>query len=196
MEASATWWCMPADPLEDLLARLNDGNLEAAEQVFRACEPLLRKVVRRLLLPSLRPKFDSSDVVQSVWADLFHVFQKGGNRFVSAEHLRSFLVRATKNRFIDLYRRHHGALEREEPLPDFDLELPTPLPQPSDALQEDEMWDKLLALCPPEHHELLRLKRAGLPLAEIAARTGLHEGSIRRIVRGLARQLAVKRPEL
>jgi RNA polymerase sigma-70 factor (ECF subfamily) len=186
---------MRSDPLDDLLGRLNDGNLAAAEQVFRTCEPLLRKVVRRLLLPSLRPKFDSSDVVQSVWADLFHVFQKGGNRFVSADHLRAFLVRATKNRFIDLYRRHHGALEREEPLPDFDLELPTPLPQPSDVIQEDDMWDKLLALCPPEHHELLRLKRAGLPLAEIAARTGLHEGSIRRIVRGLARQLAVNRLE-
>ena len=34
------------------------------------------------------------------------------------------------------------------------------------------------------------VKREGLPVQEIAARTGLHEGSIRRIVRGLARQLA------
>ncbi|MCI0684073.1 MAG: RNA polymerase sigma factor [Gemmataceae bacterium] len=183
---------MTIDPLDELLDRLNDGNLDAAEQVFRACEPLLRKVVRRLLLPSLRPKFDSSDVVQSVWADVIEAFQRGGNRFVSAEHLRAFLVKATKNRFIDLYRRHHRALEREEPLPGFDLELPASLPQPSDAMQEDDLWDKLLALCPPEHHELLRLKREGRPLAEIAARTGLHEGSIRRIVRALARQLAAE----
>ena len=43
----------------------------------------------------------------------------------------------------------------------------------------------------PDHHELLRLKRQGLPLQEIAARTGLHEGSVRRILRQLARQLAL-----
>jgi DNA-binding IclR family transcriptional regulator len=33
----------------------------------------------------------------------------------------------------------------------------------------------------------------GLPLAEIAARTGLHEDSVRRVVRTLARRLALKR---
>jgi hypothetical protein len=44
----------------------------------------------------------------------------------------------------------------------------------------------MLAVCPPEHHELLRLKRAGVPLPEIAARTGLHVGSVRRVLRTLA----------
>jgi RNA polymerase sigma-70 factor (ECF subfamily) len=48
----------------------------------------------------------------------------------------------------------------------------------------------MLALCPPAHHEVLRLRRAGLRLADIAAQTGLHEDSIRRILRKLARQLA------
>ena len=47
----------------------------------------------------------------------------------------------------------------------------------------------MLDLCPPEHHEVLVLRREGLPLVEIAARTGLHEGSVRRILRRLAREL-------
>jgi len=51
----------------------------------------------------------------------------------------------------------------------------------------------MLALCPPAHQELLRLRREGVPLAEIAARTGLHPGSIRRILRDLARKMAFKR---
>jgi RNA polymerase sigma-70 factor (ECF subfamily) len=181
---------MNPEPLEKLLARLNDGNLEAAEEVFRASEPLLRQVVRRRLLPGLRAKFDSSDVIQSVWADLLHAFQKGNNRFVSVDHLRAFLVKATKNRFVDLYRRHQRDLEHEEPLPDLDVAEPAPILQPSAVAEERDTWARLLALCPPEHHELLRLKREGLSLQEIAARTGLHEGSVRRIVRGLARQLA------
>jgi RNA polymerase sigma-70 factor (ECF subfamily) len=36
------------------------------------------------------------------------------------------------------------------------------------------------------------LKREGLPLTEIAARTGLHEGSVRRILRRLSRDLAMQ----
>jgi RNA polymerase sigma-70 factor (ECF subfamily) len=39
---------------------------------------------------------------------------------------------------------------------------------------------------------VLVLRREGLPLAEIAARTGLHEGSVRRILRRLARELALR----
>jgi RNA polymerase sigma-70 factor (ECF subfamily) len=47
--------------------------------------------------------------------------------------------------------------------------------------------------CPPAHREILVLKRQGFLLAEIAARTGLHEGSIRRILYDLARRMAVPR---
>ena len=51
----------------------------------------------------------------------------------------------------------------------------------------------MLERCPPAHRELLRLKRQGLPVAEIAARTGLHEGSVRRILYDLARRLSLAR---
>ena len=37
------------------------------------------------------------------------------------------------------------------------------------------------------------MKRQGLPLAEIAGTTGLHEGSVRRILYDLARRLAITR---
>jgi RNA polymerase sigma-70 factor (ECF subfamily) len=48
----------------------------------------------------------------------------------------------------------------------------------------------MLAQCPQGHRQILRLKRQGLPLAEIADRTGLHEGSVRRILYDLARRVA------
>jgi RNA polymerase sigma-70 factor (ECF subfamily) len=50
----------------------------------------------------------------------------------------------------------------------------------------------MLALCAPEHQELLRLKRQGLAMDDLAARTGLHPGSIRRVLRNLARKLALQ----
>jgi RNA polymerase sigma-70 factor (ECF subfamily) len=180
--------------LDLLLAKLCRGDSAAAEQVFLAYEPYLRLVVRRQLSPHLRAKFDSVDIVQSVWADVLDGFREAGWRFVDVAHLRAFLVKATRNRFIDRIRQHQRALEREQTLPRKEAHLPASRqPRPSEVAQAGELWEQMLALCPPAHRELLFLKREGLPLAEIATRTGLHESSVRRILYDLARQLAATR---
>jgi RNA polymerase sigma-70 factor (ECF subfamily) len=183
---------MSAEPLDLLLEKLSSGDPEAAQRVFVAYEPALRMVVRRHLPERLRAKFDSIDVVQSIWADLLHGFREAGWRFADAAHLRAFLVRVARNRLTDRLRHFHHALEREQRLADTDPDTlpPARQPPPSDVAQADDVWQKMLALCPPAHHELLRLKRLGLSYVEIAARTGMHEGSIRRILRQLARQMA------
>lgn len=183
---------MDRDPLDDLLDKLCSGDPEAAREVFLAFETYLRKVVRRHLPAQLQGKLDSVDVVQSVWADLVHGFRTDGWRFSDANHLRNFLIKVTRNRLIDRYRRLHTSAERERP---FAVEPGAESfagrdPSPSQVVEADELWERMLALSPPEHHEILRMKRAGLPAPEIAARTGLHEDSIRRILRNLARHLA------
>lgn len=193
---------MPHDPhpnaasLEEVLEQLGKGDDAAAEQVFRAYEPYLRKVVRRLLPDHLRARFDSLDVVQSVWADVLHRFREAGYCFPDAGALKAFLVRAARNRFIDRVRQHGPSLDRERGVPSGDLaELGTSAaPAPSEVAQAGELWERMLELCPEEHRELLRLRRQGFSLDEIAARTGLHEGSVRRIFRTLARRLAVEQP--
>lgn len=184
----------PADPLDALLEKLGQGNAAAAEQVFLAYEPYLRKVVRRQLPARLRAKFDSIDVVQSVWADVLDGFRSAGWHFADTGHLRAFLVKATRNRFIDRVRQHRHALEREQsPTSDFALgTLASAQPRPSEVVQADELWHQMLAQCPPAHHDVLKLKRQGLSLAEIAARTSLHEDSIRRIVRQVACRLSFR----
>src|SRR5579884_2591387 len=106
---------MSQEPLDSLLERLTAGDPAAAEEVFRAYEPYLRMVVRRQLPAWLRPKFDSLDVVQSVWADLLDGFRAGGWRFADAAHLRAFLVKVTQNRFIERLRQQQRA-EEDRPL--------------------------------------------------------------------------------
>jgi RNA polymerase sigma factor (sigma-70 family) len=184
---------MPDDAaLQFLLVQLGDGDVAAAEAVFLTYEPYLRKVVRRQLPGHLRARFDSIDVVQSVWVDLLQGFRAAGWRFPSVTHLRAFLVRATRNRFIDRIRQQQMSLERERVVAGFRrADGPhAAMPTPCEEAEAGELWERLLALCPPAHRQLLVLKRQGFSSAEIAAHTGLHEGSVRRLLRDLARQLA------
>jgi RNA polymerase sigma-70 factor (ECF subfamily) len=178
--------------LDALLEQLNSGDHAAAELVFLAYEPYLRKVVRRLLPAELRAKFDSMDVVQSMYGDVLVAFREGGMRFATVAHLRAFLIKATRNRFLDRVRQHRIAARRELPQGETDLDrLPaSPEPRPSEIAGAEELWERMLALCPLEHHQILRLRRQGATASEIAAQVGLHQGSVRRLLRDLSLRLA------
>jgi RNA polymerase sigma-70 factor (ECF subfamily) len=185
---------MSSDPLESLLEQINRGDPAATEQIILAYEPYLRKVVRRLLPAGLRSRFDSVDVVQSVWSDLLEKLRTANWNFPDVAHLRAFLVRITRNRFVDRARQHQSSQTREKLLFRGEQSGVSAGPRPSEVAQAEDLWSRMLALCSPEHQQVLRLKREGLSLEEIAAQTGLHIGSIRRILRTLARRLALEDP--
>ena len=184
---------MSRETLDHLLEQLCSGDEASAEQVFLEYEPYLRLVVRRMLPARLRCKFDSVDVVQSVWADVLVGFREAGWRFASAGHLKAFLMKATRNRFLDRVRQQRVPLLHERSLEaaNLDSSSPSDHPEPSDLAQAAELWQQMLALCAPHHRPLLELKREGRTLAEIASRTGFHPSSVRRIFYDLARQLAL-----
>src|SRR5215467_13171830 len=144
------------EPLDNLLVQLCSGDMDAAGQAFLAFEPYLRKAVRRHLPPPLRVRFDSTDILQSVWADVLRGFREAGWRFTDADHLRGFLFVATRNRLIDRMRQHQKAVAHEEPLsvsdrPDLP---PCSQPRPSEIAQAADLWERIQLLCPPEHRPL------------------------------------------
>ena len=184
---------MRENSLDSLLDRLTQGDARAAEQIFLAYEPYLRMAVRRQLSSGLRAKFDSVDIVQSVWADLLTGFRDRHWAFQDADHLRRSRP-GDANRFIDRLRQHAPAVEREHQLTADGMEAVAD-PQaarPSQLAQADELWDQMVTTCPPTHLEVLKLKRQGCSLDEIAAQTGFHKSSVRRILYELARRLAVR----
>jgi len=183
------------EALREMLERLNRGEEEAARTVFETYGPYLRMVVHRRLSTPLRSKVDSEDIVQSVWVDLLHVFRQGKDRFPDVNRLRAFLTRAACNRLIDRHRQHASTIRRERPMVDGECDqVPSVDPdRPEDLVLAEELWARIMASCPPSHHDLIRMKREGLDVAEIAERTGLHPSSVRRILYDLARRLGIAR---
>lgn len=184
---------MNDESVERWLGRLNEGDEEAVERLLVAYEPYLRIAVRRRMSRRLRTKVDSADIVQSVFADVLRGFRGGAWRFADRAHLLAFLRRVAWRRLADRYEKHKHGMEREQSLVET---APQSVPQadqprPSEVAQGRELWDRLLAICPPAHLEVVRLRMSGLRMGEIAARTGLHEGSVRRILYELARRLSV-----
>ncbi|MFO0797797.1 MAG: sigma-70 family RNA polymerase sigma factor [Gemmataceae bacterium] len=177
---------MTDDAVEDVLEQLGRGELAALGDLADAYAPYLRAVVRARLSDRLRPHLDSVDVVQSVWVQVIRQLGRDGWVVNDAGHLRALLVTIARRRLASRARK----FTRDDPadLPDAADTRQVP---PSEAAQGDDLWAKMLRLTPPEHHPILHLRRQGMQLQEIALRTGLHEGSVRRVIRRLSRELAL-----
>ena len=167
--------------LQRLLDKIQAGDEDASTEVYNEYVPYLRMVVRRHINHDLRAKFDSLDVVQSVWADLLDGLRKGKWTFESPGHLRAFLIRATKNRLVDYTRRYANAAALQTRLNEEQLPEDTQ-PRPSAEARANEKWNDILRQCRPEHRKIIELKRDGYSLAEIAEQSGYHPSSIRRIL--------------
>jgi len=188
---------MSDDSLDHWIGRLNNGDIEAVDRIFRAYEPYLRIAVRRRLSPRLRSKVDSGDIVQSVFADVLRGIGDGRWRFAGRAQLLAFLRRLAYRRLADRYQKHGPSLEREEPLAET-LSQGFPdrtQPRPSQVVQGRELWERILRACSPAHREVVRLRMNGFRMAEIASRTRMHEASVRRILYELARRLSIVRRE-
>jgi RNA polymerase sigma factor (sigma-70 family) len=165
---------------------------ETVDELFTTYEPFLRAVVRRNTPGQFRGQFDSVDVVQSVWVYVLQGLRSSGWWVNEPARFRALLRMLARRRLISRVRHYRAAAEREQRRAASHAEINFGQPRPSELAQANELWDRLLELCPPAHHNVLRLRRNGLSLNEIADQTGLHEGSVRRVLRHLARRLAVE----
>jgi RNA polymerase sigma-70 factor (ECF subfamily) len=183
---------------DHLLEQLWQGNIEVLGELFAVYESYLRAIVRSQLSDHLRAKFDSVDVVQSVWVQLLRRMGEDGYRVNDKNHLRALLVTIARRRLVSRARQCRWLNDADLPLDEEGWEaiFDSRQSMPSETAQANDLWAKMLDLTPPEHHEVLILKREGLPLQEIATRTGLHEGSVRRILRRLSRELALQEEPL
>ena len=147
----------PADALIDQLAR---GDMQAAGALFDAYAPYLRALVRRQLSDQLRAKFDSADVVQSVWVQVVRRLGRDGWSVDDEARLRGLLATIARRRLLTRVRQLSAGVAAEKAGPDEAEAVPDDgRPRPSEEVQAQELWTTMLDLCPPEHHPVLVLRR-------------------------------------
>jgi RNA polymerase sigma factor (sigma-70 family) len=185
--------------LRQFLARIRDGDEDAARELLRRYEAKVRLVVRRQLPRLLRSRFDSQDFVQSIWGSFFRRIKTSATELDDTANLIGFLARAARNKVIDEYRRASGHKQdkrREESMWEGSepRELADGSDTPIEVAEASEALSRLRALLPEDRRTILDLKAEGLSTVEIAARLGLGERTVRRVIEDLRRRAGIDGP--
>lgn len=179
----------PMESFRSLLQRVREGSEDAAWELIDAYGPHIFRAVRRKMDARIRPKFDSADFVQAVWASFF-TSRTEILRFSEPDDLIAFLVRMAYNKVLSEVRhrtvhQRHNVL-REQPLRDSTLPAPeTPRghqPTPSQVAVAREHWRRMLANQPEKVQHMLAMRYMGETYEQIGDKMGMHERTVRKII--------------
>src|SRR5436190_12981123 len=106
---------MQGKPADDLIDKLARGDMQAAGALFDAYAPYLRALVRRQVSDQLRAKFDSADVVQSVWVQVVRQLGRDGWSIEDEARLRGLLATIARRRLLTRVRKHANDLAPDQP---------------------------------------------------------------------------------
>jgi RNA polymerase sigma factor (sigma-70 family) len=167
---------------DELICRVGNGDEQAAVQLVRDFEPVVRRVVRsRLRGDSVRREFDSMDVCQSVLALFFVRAATGEYDLKEPDDLIKLLATMTRNKVAEKMRRQHrlrrdsrrtvGGVE--------ELVLAGQDSTPSSVVANKELLEQAQRRLSAQECQLVELRRKGLSWDEIAASLGGTAGGLR-----------------
>jgi RNA polymerase sigma-70 factor (ECF subfamily) len=183
----------------DFVRRIRAGDEQAATELVRRFEPLIRREVRmRLGDDRLHRAFDSIDVSQSVLAYFLSRAGSGEYELNQPDQLARLLVTMARNRLISRARserrlvRDIGRLSIE---PGVLERVVDARPSPSEIFLRKEELESLKASLSAEEGQIFELRSQGLSWDEVAGRLG-GSGPARRMQfsRGLERAEERLRP--
>ncbi len=181
-----------ATNFSELMARVRDGSQEAAAELVAQYGEMVFNAVRKLFPQGLRRAFDSEDLVQVAWRSVFRHLSRLG-RFETPAEFAAFLDTLATNKVRLEVRRRYGQkkhnVNRECPIGSQLDRFPDGGPTPSQMAIVQERWVQLYECQPARFQEVIRLKLKGHSPKEIASQVGLHEGSVRRILRNIHREM-------
>lgn len=179
-----------------LVAQVRDGSQEAAWELVELYGPHILHVVRRSLSREIRPKFDSQDFVQAVWASFFSRDQVQFFDIDRPEQLIGVLAAIAKHKIIDEVRRRLDTekhnIRRELSLNDLNVVIQETLasndPTPSEVAIAKERWTMMLESQPESYREIVNLRFAGETHEAIARKLGISSKTVQRVLRRLLQE--------
>ena len=180
----------PHDSFADLEQRLRTGDQGAATEVFRRFESRLIALARTELDTRVRRKEDPEDIVQSVYGSFFRRHQAGQYELSSWNSLWSLLTVITVRKCLNR-TRHYGAQRRslvgEIDLAHYDDAAPglsqaiDREPTPLEAVVLAETVEQMMLWLDVDDRAIIELTLQDFTAAEIGARLGRAERSVRRV---------------
>jgi RNA polymerase sigma factor (sigma-70 family) len=176
----------------ELVRKVESGDEQAAAQLVRDFEPLVRRELRfRLRDARARLQLDSMDICQSVMANFFVRVVTGEYSLQEPGDLVKLLVTMTRNKVTEKMRNQHRQ-RRDSRLTvrGVDPVIASPDPTPSRALAGKELLEQIRQSLNDEERRLLDLRCQGLSWEEIAPLTGGSPGARRKqLVRAIDEML-------
>ena len=185
---------------EDLMIRIAAGSQDAVWEAIEKYSTNIQRAVRRTLSDDLRRKFDSVDIVQSVWKSLLLKDQplaglQSPNDFVA------YVCRMAQNKVKEA-NTHYRRVKRRDMRREVPLERPVsgadgqtagageprrdPTADAPDAIaQMREKWRDSVAKCGPRTAEIIDLRLQCVPDEMIATQLGISPATVRRDVQRL-----------
>jgi RNA polymerase sigma factor (sigma-70 family) len=190
---------MRDDTSGDLMARWQQGDQEAAAQLFQQYAGRLIALARSRLPAHMSQRFDPEDVVQSAYRSFFARAREGGFDIQPGNDLWQLLVGITVHKLQHQVRRNTAdkrAVFREQPLEpngsgrgDGPLPLFTQQPSPIEAVTLIDEVEQLMARLEPMQRRILELRLQGYDREEIATEIGRSEVTVRRVLKQVQQQL-------
>jgi len=155
--------------LEHLMTRYVDGDTKAFDALYTALAPDLRRVLRR----RLRAPHKVEDALQKTFLNV----HTARHRYRDGAPVRPWVLTIARNVAFDHLRKKSSS---EQPLSD---QVARRIEDPHDALGEREAMRTLaraLDALPSDKRDVIELhKIQGLPMAQVAERIGINEGTAR-----------------
>jgi RNA polymerase sigma-70 factor (ECF subfamily) len=196
---------MPEPPLDQSLLHLwRAGDQKAAQAIFDRYANQLMDLARRRISQRLARRIDPEDIVQSVFRTFFDRARAGKFHVEGPDDLCKLLVRITVRKTLRQVAFHRAAKRdmNQEAAPgdsqeDRLLEVLDREPTPETAGKFLDQLDHLINQMRPDDREIIELRLQGYNNVEIAAKLGISDRKIRRLLerlRGLASQGDINPP--
>lgn len=161
----------------ELIRRLRQGDQQAAFELVKSYESVIRVAVRaRLHDPVYNRIFDSMDICQSVMASFFPRAMLGQYDFEEPRQLVALLITMAKSKVsnqIRYYRTQRRNVKRDQSQNDTGAEeLTGGQPTPSKVILAKELMEQIRQRLSKEEQQIVELRQQGCQWNEVAERMG------------------------